>query len=274
MTRTFCIFFHILFLVKQLFLLYVKYIKDQLVLLMYSMYKKLYHLLDILFPPYCFWCNTEGRYICATCTRYLQPHPDQCGFCHRASLYGITCPDCYGSHKVLKGIMVAFVYTDIIKHLIVQLKFYHSYTLASFLWEKLSLLIQTNPYILQALHSWTLYISYIPSHRRKKRFIKGYNQSELLAEKISSTLQVPCLQAIKKVKYTRSQVSLSRKQRLTNLIGVFTHTVSVHIPPDSTLLIIDDITTTGSTLEQVATVRKRSYPTLRIRWVVVGRHGR
>ena len=64
--------------------------------------------------------------------------------------YGQTCPDCLTHHRSLRGIMVAFVYTTLIKKLILRLKFYHQYDVAEFLAQRLVLLIETNPALMQA----------------------------------------------------------------------------------------------------------------------------
>jgi predicted amidophosphoribosyltransferase len=62
-----------------------------------------------------------------------------------------------------------------------------------------------------------LIITYIPSHRYRKKFVKGYNQSQILAEKIHERLLIPIIEILQKPGKTRSQALLNRKQRLTNL---------------------------------------------------------
>lgn len=233
-------------------------------------------LVDFLFPRVCLDCQTPWSYMCQACRKKLVPHPDRCPFCHRTMLYGQTCYDCLPDHRWLAGVMVAFVYTDTIKKLILQLKFFHKYDCASYLGERVALLIQSNPYLEKARRDWTLLVSFVPSHRRRRWMIKGYNQSELLARQVAKQLAIPLLKRSKKVKRTRSQVSLSRQQRLRNLVGAFVTTPWEEYPPESnkTLLIVDDITTTGATLEELAKTRKTSYPHWQIRGVVIGRHGR
>jgi predicted amidophosphoribosyltransferase len=170
--------------------------------------------------------------------------------------------------------MVAFVYTTFIKKLIIQLKFGHKYDVASFLAQRLALLIQTNPSFIKALREWTLFISFVPSHRRRKYFVKWYNQSEFLAHHVAHELQIPLIQWIKKQKYTVSQTQCSRKQRLTNLIDAFIIQDKTSLPDWATLIVVDDIATTGSTLDEIAKIRKKQQPTISIRWAVVWRHGK
>lgn len=231
-------------------------------------------LLNFCFPRFCVGCKTEWSYICLQCKKLLKPHPDRCPFCHRATLFWQTCYDCLPYHRQLQWIMVAFVYTTIVKKLILQLKFGHKYDIASFLAQRLALLIQTNPVFNKTMHEWALFISYVPAHRRRKYVVKWYNQSELLAQHVANTLQLPMIQWIRKQKHTVSQTKCSRKERLTNLIDAFIIQDADALPKWATLIIVDDITTTWSTLDELAKTRKKQHPTLTIWWVVVGRHGK
>ena len=80
---------------------------------------------------------------------------------------------------------------------------------------------------------------------------RGYNQAELLAEVISAKSNIPVINMLKRHKRTGQQAKLSKKQRFENLKGAFS-------VPDSTLcekrsiLLIDDVMTTGSTLSAAA----------------------
>lgn len=232
------------------------------------------YLIDFLFPRRCVSCQTPGAYICRSCKKELVPHPEQCPFCHRITRYSTTCPDCFVDHKELAWVMIAFVYTQQIKKLILALKFYHQYDCAAFLAQRLSLLIQTNPELVTAHSAGKLYISYVPSHRRRKRMVKWYNQSELLAHHVAKNLDIPLIQWLKKHKHTASQTTRSKGQRATNLQNAFSSIWTAVLPLWATLIIIDDITTTGATLRAVAKERKKLDSTLRIRWIVVWRHGK
>lgn len=238
--------------------------------------KLLSQLLDIVFPRLCVGCGIPGEYICQGCRKELIPHPDLCPFCHRVMVYGQTCYDCFPLHKAVSGIMVAFVYTTLIKKLILNLKFFHKYDCVWFLAHRLSLLIQTNPSFGWAKQKGMLYVTFVPSHRRRRLMIKWYNQSELLARAVANQLNIPVVQAVKKQKYTSSQINRTREERLTNLVWAFSeHTSSsIWLPEGATLLIIDDITTTGATIHEVAKTWKNIYPACIIWWVVVWRHGK
>lgn len=236
--------------------------------------KRLNALLDFCFPRFCVGCKKQWAYICAACRKQLIPHPDRCPFCHRVMPYSQTCYDCLPYHRQLHWVMVAFVYTTFIKKLILQLKFWHKYDVASFLAQRLALLIQTNPSFRQAMREWRLFVSFVPSHRQRKYIVKWYNQSEILAKQVANELSVWLVEWMRKKRYTPSQTKCSRKERLINLIDAFTVYQTHVIPYWATLIIIDDITTTWSTLDEIAKTRKKPYPSITIRWVVVGRHGK
>lgn len=92
-------------------------------------------------------------------------------------------------------------------------------------------------------------IMYIPIHRRKEA-IRGYNQSELLADYISKKLQIPISKGnLIKKKWTKEQNTLDRIQRLGNLKDSFFLKNSEEIRGKK-ILLIDDLITTGATFNE------------------------
>ena len=116
-----------------------------------------------------------------------------------------------------------------------------------------------------------LIISFIPSHRYRKYFVKWYNQSEVLAKRLSERLQLPMITIAKK-KHTKSQASLDRNGRLYNLKNAFSLSEGLELKWNETLLIVDDITTTGSTINELAKLVRHKYPMVKIRGIVLWRH--
>lgn len=99
-------------------------------------------------------------------------------------------------------------------------------------------------------------IYYIPLHRRKKA-TRGYNQSELVASYVSKKLSIPISHKLKKVKSTKEQHRLSKIERQTNLIDSFKLKNGEEVS-GKTVLLIDDLITTGSTLDECATLLKEA----------------
>ncbi|MDD4297583.1 MAG: phosphoribosyltransferase family protein [Ruminiclostridium sp.] len=92
-------------------------------------------------------------------------------------------------------------------------------------------------------------ILYIPMHPRRKRK-RGYNQSELLAHHLARKMDIPVIKkAMVKVVNTRAQSALGKAGRFRNLLGAFLVKDSTLIKGKNVLL-VDDVMTTGNTLEQ------------------------
>lgn len=96
----------------------------------------------------------------------------------------------------------------------------------------------------------------IPLHPKRKRF-RGFNQSEILAEEISAFLKIPVKNNILvRKKYSRPQVGLDKKQRNKNIQDAFGLDSRLEISGQSVIL-IDDVYTTGSTMNEAAKVLKK-----------------
>lgn len=102
----------------------------------------------------------------------------------------------------------------------------------------------------------------VPLHHRKE-FLRGYNQSAALAQGISETSHITAdNNLVKRIKFTETQTKKSRFERWNNLSGVF-H-VSPKIKNYEHLLLVDDVSTTGSTIEQLYLVIKEKHPEVKI----------
>lgn len=94
----------------------------------------------------------------------------------------------------------------------------------------------------------------VPVHPSRRR-IRGFNQAELLARHVGRQLQIPvCPKGLKRAKKTLPQKELNQEERLQNLRQAFVPGI---LPEGvKTVLLVDDIYTTGSTLEACARVLK------------------
>lgn len=90
----------------------------------------------------------------------------------------------------------------------------------------------------------------VPLHPMKERQ-RGYNQSQVLAEGLSEVLNLPvCGSMLRRTRHTTSQTLKSREQRVENVGAAFA--IQQQPAPGSHLLLIDDVLTTGATLEAAA----------------------
>jgi ComF family protein len=224
--------------------------------------------IDHIFPKQCINCEKHWEYLCKDCKKTLQPHPEICPYCHRFSENYKTCINCKTDHNnVLEGIITTFLYTWLLKKLILKFKYFHKHDIWDFLAERLTLAIKSN----HKIPNQNLIFTSIPSHRFRKYFIKWYNQSEILAQNLSIKYWMTYKKLTNKTKRTKSQAWLNRNQRLTNLIGVFSNLQNEKLNWQETIIIVDDITTTWSTINELAKTIKQKYPHNKIRWLVLGR---
>jgi len=90
----------------------------------------------------------------------------------------------------------------------------------------------------------------VPLHRARERS-RGFNQAELISARLGRRVENRLL---RRRKNTDSQTGLSRSQRKRNLAGAFEVRGEVH----GTVIVVDDVYTTGSTMNEIARVLKRA----------------
>ncbi len=197
----------------------------------------------------CSVCKREsfsGESICEGC-KAIMPYNNKsvCGHCGRATPYPIEyCDYCKDKQTYLDMARSVYEYEYPLNILVRRLKYSRERFLAEdFAREMLPLYFRSIGY--------ADCILFVPMTDKRKRE-RGYNQSEELAKAFSRLSEVPILDdVLVKTKDTDSQVGLDRKERLKNVKG----SVSVRnraLIKNKRVLIIDDVMTTGSTLEVLA----------------------
>ena len=102
----------------------------------------------------------------------------------------------------------------------------------------------------------------VPIHHRK-RFDRGYNQSELLARGISSVTSLPVkTDLLSKTRNTKSQTKLSKDMRRKNTIDTFF--VSDEVKKYNSIALVDDVVTTGATISAICDVLRKKNENLQI----------
>jgi len=96
------------------------------------------------------------------------------------------------------------------------------------------------------------HVTYVPMHRRARR-LRGFNQAQILAGAIGRALDLPVVRVLRKIRATQPQARLSAGERRANLKGAFR---ALRCEGEHVLL-VDDICTTGSTLEACAQALKQ-----------------
>lgn len=102
----------------------------------------------------------------------------------------------------------------------------------------------------------------IPLHS-KKEFIRGYNQSLKISQGISETTNIPIVQVLKRTKHHASQTKKDRFERWENVASKFAiKDLNQPLPPH--VAIVDDVLTTGATMEAACRVLLAQQPNIKI----------
>ncbi|MDO8269976.1 MAG: ComF family protein [Candidatus Levybacteria bacterium] len=215
---------------------------------------------SLLYPKKCVRCKKNGAYICDNCFAGISFLEYQlCAICQKGSIDGLTHPKCRTKYGI-DGIISSIAYKGIVKKLLYQFK-YPPYLsdlkqiLGRLFYEGL---IQQESFM-KYIEEKSAVITSVPLHisREKKR---GYNQSELLGLELSKRLNLPFSSGllIRKVR-TKPQFELTKEERKSNILGVFIVAPKFEKQiKGKRIILVDDISTTGSTLRECAKILKKS----------------
>lgn len=204
-----------------------------------------------LFPYRCLACAApaEMRDLCKDCHHDLIPCRPACKCCALPLTEdGLLCGECQRQPPFFDRTIAAFHYQGIMAWLIQGLKFrgklIHANLLSELLGAALVPHIESPPQLLLP----------VPLHRSRLRE-RGYNQAVELARPIAKKWSIPMRYPGQRIVATDNQSGLSRNQRRKNVKNAF----HISLPPDITrVAIVDDVMTTGSTVNELARVLKQS----------------
>ena len=200
---------------------------------------------EALFPP-AFTCDacgieTFGATLCPECLKNtVFNNAAFCPICGRKTVHKEICMECKAKPPLFESAISALVYEGTAITLIHKFKNGKAYLKDYFS----DLIVQK----LDELDKFD-FITFVPMTKKAERK-RGYNQSRLLADGISERTGVPVADIIEKIKDTGEQKRLSGKERTKNLEGSF-KAKSSRALLDKTVLLVDDILTTGATADAV-----------------------
>lgn len=208
-------------------------------------------LLERLIAPFtpfdCLVCGKEGSLLCGFCAQdALIPLPSRCYRCKKLTTDFKVCEKCR-KHTVLKHAWIATSYDGMAQQLVKCYKFERARSAGTILADAIEA-------ALPLLSKDTLVIP-VPTATSRMR-IRGYDQAQLLARELAKARGLAYLRAVTRISQSR-QVGATRKQRHEQLKNAFLVTHPSLIK-NQNVLIIDDVTTTGATLEAIATVLKQA----------------
>lgn len=221
-------------------------------------YDLLKRFLDLVYPPHCAVCRVPvGRqeYICKKCLVEFRKVSDSahCSYCSYPFLAlepGNNPDDCFNCRDakfVFAKNHSLFLFEGKVKEMIHQYKYRGADFLHKFM----------VPYLVSLFHDTLAgaidIITFVPLDSKRYRQ-RGYNQSELLAKELAKNLDnIAFLPLLKQVKAKSVQSSLPRQERLANVKGVFGARKGFSVE-NARILLIDDVCTTGATLNECSKV--------------------
>lgn len=183
--------------------------------------------------------------VCYRCGRYFQ-QLDPVRAEHQPAAGGpVYCRDCLTGITYYRMSRSAGPYEGDLRGAVQRLKFSGKRDLAGHLSGIMFHSIINNQYYIK-----TAVITAVPLSPKRLRQ-RGFNQAELLAHGLSHRMKVPVLPVLRKVRETSSQTGLHRAGRKENLVGAFELSDPRAIR-GKTVLVVDDVITTGSTLNIVS----------------------
>lgn len=212
-------------------------------------YRLIWKILDFVFPPHCAGCGVIGERFCSDCSS--QVHLLEGNICDRCgeplTYLQHNIQDCNDHLRNLKMIRSFSFYQPPLSLAIQKLKYNHDIGIAEVLANYLVELYNKNKMDIDMV---------IPVPLSQKRLHdRGYNQSFLLALPFSMIINKPIKkQSLRRFKDTSSQVGLDRHERLVNVSEAFI--ADSNEVGGKNILLIDDVSTTGSTLEACASALK------------------
>jgi ComF family protein len=180
--------------------------------------------LDLIFPPRCGGCGRHGQNGCERCAAAVQP-------VHLTTLNGIP-------------LVAAGRLSGPLQRAIHTYKYRPRPGLAGVLADPLSQAVITAGLAVPAL-------TFVPLHPDRQRQ-RGFNQAERLAVDLGACLRLPVVGGLSRLRATPAQVGLGQAERRVNMAGAFRWTAAQ--PPPKGLGLVDDVCTTGATLEAAAQI--------------------
>ncbi len=218
---------------------------------------KLYEaFLNALYPKkeYCILCGgISSENLCSNCASTVEFIHDRrclkCGKGLKDSFIDNICPDCKERKFSFHTAYSSFLYKGSGKEIIHKLKYDGKKEGARVLAKYMADII-----ISESLKGDV--IVPVPIHEDKMS-LRGFNQSFLIGEHLSRDLSLPLWPCLIRIKNTRDQFNLDKYERKLNIINAFSINLLYNVK-DKRILLIDDVFTTGSTVDECSKVLMNS----------------
>lgn len=206
--------------------------------------------LDLLLPLRCLGCGKEGSLICPACCDSLpRVKLPLCQRCGATASEGNLCRNCTSHPLTIDGIRSVFLFQGTVRQAILQLKYKHLKAVSAPLAQLLAEFLRSHPMKGEVIIP-------VPLHSKRLRQ-RGYNQASLLAKELSLLVGLPVaedtlIRVRDAVPQARARSALERRQNVKDAFACRQGLEGKQI------LLIDDVCTTGATLDACATALRKS----------------
>lgn len=204
------------------------------------------HVLDMVLPQDCYLCGAPSgaQPVCAACQLELPLHPAAvCPVCALPTAEGTVCGRCLNVSPAFDATRAAFDYVFPLDILIQALKYRHRLSLARFFVSRLTLPADADLIVPMPLHA-------------RRLAGRGFNQAMEIARPLARASGLPMeLSKVVRVRDTSAQARLGREERVRNLRGAFACDRRLD---GMCVVVIDDVMTTGASLDELARCLKAS----------------
>ncbi len=207
---------------------------------------------ELLLPPTCVGCGARGAHFCPRCVRRIRYiRPPYCLRCGQPLTEGNLCHRCQrGYLQYLDRARAMATFSSPLREAIHHFKYRSHLRVGAILGELMAYRLRRD-----SLRNFVLIP--VPLHQERER-ARGYNQAALLARYIAQQLDLPVWEtALLRVRKTQPQVNLHLHERMANVRNAFAVAPHADVRGRS-ILLIDDVMTTGSTLEACAHALKQA----------------
>jgi competence protein ComFC len=205
--------------------------------------------IEFFFPSRCLGCGKTGTFLCDQCCRKLPCiSVPVCAKCGKPESTGLLCPACWGWQSHIDGMRSPFRFDGVMRKSIHELKYHNLKAIAGSLARLLFNYLQSGPIPGEVLVP-------VPLHDRRLRQ-RGYNQSSLITRELGMLVRLPvsedCLIRLKNnPPQAKTETVDERRKNVSNIFACGDHSLT-----GKQVLLIDDVCTSGATLESCATALK------------------
>ena len=196
--------------------------------------------LDLLYPPVCGICGKiDQKELCPKCAIKLRN-------LEKARLYAYP-------HTHFEKHFYLFPYEGIIREKLIHYKFQGKSYLSTFF----AKILQNHEKMSRLLEKYDIIIP-VPMYSKKEK-LRGYNQTALIAKEIAKAYQnlIYDGKSLQKIKDTKMQSSLNKKQRKNNIKNAY-NVINQQKIKDKKIVLLDDIYTTGATANECSKMLKQA----------------